>query len=133
MRERRPRPKSPESRLLSTSVRTEERSQRPTIHWLSHPTPFAQAIRSGRMVLVSERSPPLETGDLIPTDTIYNTGPVMLTVGRREARVLYSLASPGYAGLDQVLFEVPSGVSGNVPVQANMGTIRLNSVMIPVR
>ena len=63
-------------------------------------------------------APPVETGELTPTDTIYNTGPVTLTVGGREARVLYSLASPGYVGLDQVLFEVPSGVSGNVPVQA---------------
>ena len=45
--------------------------------------------------------------------------------------MLYSLASPGYVGLDQVLFEVPSGVIGNVPVQATMGTIRSNSVMIP--
>ena len=50
----------------------------------------------------------------------HRTGHV--TVGGREARVLYSLASPGYAGLDQVLFEVPSGVSGNVPVQATMGS-----------
>jgi uncharacterized protein (TIGR03437 family) len=81
--------------------------------------------------------PALNAGDITPGDMVYNTGTVTATVGGRDARVLYSIASPGYAGLYQVLFEVPAGVTsltGNVPVQVSMGgTIRSNSVNLQVR
>jgi uncharacterized protein (TIGR03437 family) len=78
-------------------------------------------------------APMLATGDLPGFDALYDTGPVTLTVGGRDAMVMASVATPGYAGLTQVLFRVPEGVSGNVPVVATVGSVRSNSVSLPVR
>jgi uncharacterized protein (TIGR03437 family) len=78
-------------------------------------------------------APRLNTGDLAGTSALYDTGTVTLTVAGREARVLASVASPGYAGLYQILFMVPEGVSGNSPVVATVGGVRSNSVNLNVR
>ena len=77
--------------------------------------------------------PRLNTGDLAGTSALYDTAPVTLTVGGRVAEVLASVASPGYAGLYQILFRVPEGVSGNSPVVATVGGVRSNSVNLNVR
>ena len=66
-------------------------------------------------------------------DALYDTAPVTVTVGGQNATVMQSVAAPGYAGLVQVLFAVPQGVSGNVPVVVTLGGIRSNSVLLPVR
>ena len=76
-------------------------------------------------------APRLNTGDL-PMG-IYDTAAVSVTVAGREARVVEKIASPGYAGLYQVLFVVPEGATGNVPVVMTMGSTRSNSVMLTVR
>jgi uncharacterized protein (TIGR03437 family) len=78
-------------------------------------------------------APRLNTGDLPPVGNIYDTAPLTLTVGGRDARVVASVATPGYAGLYQILFEVPQGVTGSVPVVATMGSARSNSVNLAVQ
>jgi uncharacterized protein (TIGR03437 family) len=78
-------------------------------------------------------APKLNTGDLAPIGNIYDTAPVTLTVGGRDARVVAAVATPGYAGLYQILFEVPQGVTGRAPVVATMGTTRSNSVNLTVQ
>jgi uncharacterized protein (TIGR03437 family) len=78
-------------------------------------------------------APTLSTGDLASVGSLYDTAPVTITVGGQNARVMNSVATPGYAGLYQVLFEVPQGVTGNVPVVATMGSTRSNSVNLAVR
>jgi uncharacterized protein (TIGR03437 family) len=78
-------------------------------------------------------APSLNTGDLPAIGALYDTAPVTLTVGGREAKVMATVATPGYAGLYQVLFEVPQGVTGNAPVIATMGSTRSNSVNLAVR
>jgi uncharacterized protein (TIGR03437 family) len=78
-------------------------------------------------------APRLNTGDLPAIGNLYDTAPVSLTVGGRDAKVMATVATPGYAGLYQVLFEVPQGVTGNVPVIATMGSTRSNSVNLTVR
>jgi uncharacterized protein (TIGR03437 family) len=75
----------------------------------------------------------LNTGDLAGRTALYDTAPVTLTVGGRVAEVLASVASPGYAGLNQILFRVPEGVSGNSPVVATIGGVRSNSVNLNVQ
>ena len=78
-------------------------------------------------------APRLNTGDLAAIGSIYDTAPVTITVGGRDARVIATVATPGYAGLYQVLFEVPNGVTGKVPVVATMGSTRSNTVLLTVQ
>jgi uncharacterized protein (TIGR03437 family) len=78
-------------------------------------------------------APSLTTGDLPSFNALYDTAPVTVTVGGRDAMVVASVATPGYAGLNQILFMVPQGVTGNVPVVATVGTVRSNSVLLPVQ
>jgi uncharacterized protein (TIGR03437 family) len=78
-------------------------------------------------------APRLATGDLPALGSLYDTAPVTITVGGQNATVVASVAAPGYAGLNQILFMVPQGVSGNVPVVATVGGVRSNSIMLPVR
>jgi uncharacterized protein (TIGR03437 family) len=76
---------------------------------------------------------PLVTGDLPALNALYDTAPVRLTVGGRDAEVTASVATPGYAGLVQVLFRVPEGLTADSPVVVTMGSTRSNTVMLPVR
>jgi uncharacterized protein (TIGR03437 family) len=83
-------------------------------------------------------TPALSSGQITPlpgtAGTFYNTGAATVTVGGREARVIYSLASPGFGGLYQTAFEVPTGVAaGNVPVVLRVGGVASNSVNIAVQ
>jgi uncharacterized protein (TIGR03437 family) len=100
--------------------------------------------RAGDIVLaystgLGVTSPALQSGQITPapgaTNTYYNTSsPVTVTVGGREARVIYSLASPGFAGLYQTAFEIPAGAgTGNVPVVLSIGGVRSNSVNISLQ
>ena len=47
--------------------------------------------------------------------------------------MIYSAASPGFAGLYQIAFTVPSGLTGNQPLQIVMGAATSNIVTIPVQ
>jgi uncharacterized protein (TIGR03437 family) len=67
---------------------------------------------------LGQTTPPLTTGNVQPGDgTTFNfTSPVTVTIGGKTAQVIYSIASPGFAGLYQTAVVVPQGVTGNVPV-----------------
>jgi uncharacterized protein (TIGR03437 family) len=76
---------------------------------------------------------PLATGQITPFGDLYNTQPVTVTIGGQEAPVIYSLASPGYLGLNQVAVRVPQGLSGALPLVVRSGSTTSNSVTIFVR
>jgi uncharacterized protein (TIGR03437 family) len=96
--------------------------------------------RAGDVILVYSTglgvtTPALQSGQITPlpgtSTTYYNTAPATVTVGGREARVIYSIASPGFGGLYQTAFEVPTGAgTGSVPVSMRVGGIASNSVNI---
>ncbi|MEO7143294.1 MAG: CHRD domain-containing protein, partial [Bryobacteraceae bacterium] len=78
--------------------------------------------------------PPLSTGLLVPTDTFYDTVPVTATVGGQSAGVLYSIASPGFAGLYQVAIQIPLGsAGGNQPLALSIGNAASNRVNIAIQ
>jgi uncharacterized protein (TIGR03437 family) len=99
--------------------------------------------RAGDIVLVystglGATTSALQSGQITPapgtTNTFYTTAPATVTVGGREARVIYSIASPGFAGLYQTAFEVPAGAgTGNVPVVLRVGGVASNSVNIALQ
>ena len=79
-------------------------------------------------------TPALATGQVVPGTTIANTPTVTATIGGQNAFVIYSIASPFFAGLYQVAITVPSGVAGSsVPVVIQQGSVRSNTVNIPVQ
>ncbi len=73
----------------------------------------------------------LQTGSL--GSMIYATGPVSVTIGGQNAPVIYSVSSPGFAGLYQIAVRVPAGVTGTVPVVVTAGPNKSNSVNLVVR
>jgi uncharacterized protein (TIGR03437 family) len=98
----------------------------------------ANPARSGDVILVyatglGQTTPPITTGGLVPADMIANTATATATIGGQDAKVIYSIASPGFAGLNQVALTVPSGVSGSVPVVITQGTTKSNAVNIAVQ
>jgi uncharacterized protein (TIGR03437 family) len=82
---------------------------------------------------LGQTTPALTTGRIVPSDTLPATRPVTATVGGHNATVVYSAASPGFTGLYQVAVTVPSGVTGQVPLQLQMGTAASNTVTISVQ
>jgi uncharacterized protein (TIGR03437 family) len=82
---------------------------------------------------LGQTSPALTTGRIVPSTTLPNTRPVTATIGGHNATVVYSAASPGFTGLYQVAVTVPSGISGQVPLQLQMGTATSNTVSISVQ
>jgi uncharacterized protein (TIGR03437 family) len=94
--------------------------------------------RAGDVLLVyltglGQTTPALTTGRLVPATSLPNTRPVTATIGGRPATVVYSAASPGFTGLYQVAVTVPSGVTGQSPLQLQMGNATSNTVTIPVQ
>lgn len=95
-------------------------------------------VRAGDAILIYATglgltTPALPTGGLVPAGTIANTAAVTATVGGQNAAVIYSIASPGAAGLYQVAVTVPSGVTGSVPVVIQQGSAKSNAVNINVQ
>ncbi len=82
---------------------------------------------------LGQTTPALQTGNLQAGTGFNNTGTVTVTIGGQNAPVVYSIASPGFAGLYQVAVTVPTGVSGSVPVILKAGTGTSNTVNIPVK
>lgn len=84
---------------------------------------------------LGQTTPTLRTGSLqSPTGGSFNnTVDVAVTIGGQTARVIYSIASPGFAGLYQTAVVVPSGVTGTSAVLLRVGTVASNSVNIAVR
>ncbi len=58
---------------------------------------------------------------------------VTASVGGRAAPVFFAGLAPGFTGLYQVNFQVPEGVSGNVPLTISSGGRLSNSVIVSVR
>jgi uncharacterized protein (TIGR03437 family) len=78
-------------------------------------------------------TPAIPTGALAPLSPLANTAPVTVTIGGKSAGVIYSIASPQFAGLYQVAVSVPSGVTGTVPLVLQQGGVNSNAVTIPVQ
>jgi uncharacterized protein (TIGR03437 family) len=83
---------------------------------------------------LGQTTPPQETGKAAPLSPLAETAPVSVNIGGADAEVIYSIASPGYAGLYQVAVEMPAGVSaGNADLFLLVGPARSNTVKIVVR
>jgi uncharacterized protein (TIGR03437 family) len=98
----------------------------------------ANPARIGDTLLVyltglGQTTPALTTGRIVPATALPATRPVTATMGGQPATVVYSAASPGFTGLYQVAVTVPTGVTGQVPLQLQMGAATSNTVTIPVQ
>ena len=82
---------------------------------------------------LGQTSPALTTGALAPANPLDNTTTVSVTIGSQAATPIYSIASPGFAGLYQTAVTIPSGVSGNAAVVLKSGTASSNTVTIAVQ
>jgi uncharacterized protein (TIGR03437 family) len=82
---------------------------------------------------MGQTTPALTTGGLVGATTIANTSTVTATIGGKDATVVASVASPGFAGLYQVAITVPSGLSGSSAVVLTQNGVKSNSVNIPVQ
>lgn len=94
--------------------------------------------KAGDVLLVyltglGQTTPPLQTGNLQTGSALNNTTTVTATIGGQPAPVVYSIASPGFAGLYQVAVTVPSGVTGSAALVLKTGTATSNTVNIPVK
>ena len=79
-------------------------------------------------------TPAIGTGALAGGPPFGATAPATVTIGGREAEVIYSLASPGFVGLYQVAVRVPPGLSaGNQAVVLRIGGVGSNSVNLAVQ
>ncbi|MEP7365613.1 MAG: CHRD domain-containing protein [Acidobacteriota bacterium] len=77
---------------------------------------------------------PTATGEIVPASPFRNTATTTATIGGVNAPVLYSIASPGYAGLYQTAISVPAGLSAGVqPLVLTINGAASNSVSIMVR
>ena len=93
-------------------------------------------VKAGDVVVVymtglGATTPAVTTGAIVTG--LPNTSPVTATIGGQNATVAYSIASPGFAGLNQVAITVPPGAAGSVPLVVSQGTAKSNSVNIQVQ
>jgi uncharacterized protein (TIGR03437 family) len=103
----------------------------------------SNAARAGDIILVYSTGLPaassMTSGQIVPLGQSDNpvftsTVPVRVTVGSRDARVIYSILSPGFVGLSQTAFVVPEGVTaGAQPVVITAGSTASNSVDMRVQ
>lgn len=83
---------------------------------------------------LGQTTPALVTGELTPASPLKNTSQVTVTVGGVNAPVLYSVASPGFAGLYQTAIRMPAGLqAGAQPLVLSVGGAASNSVNVMVR
>jgi len=82
---------------------------------------------------LGQTTPALQTGSLQSTTDLQRTGTVTVTVGGTNAPVIYSIASPGLAGVYQIAFTVPAGKTGNLPLIVQAGAATSNTVNIAVQ
>ena len=98
----------------------------------------ANPAKAGDILLVyatglGQTSPALTTGTLVAASPLSQTAPVTATLGGKAATVVYSAASPGFAGLYQVAVTGPVGVTGAIPLQFTLGGAASNTVTINVQ
>jgi uncharacterized protein (TIGR03437 family) len=100
----------------------------------------ANRARVGEVIVIystglGQTTPAAQTGVLlVPPSNGFNTTPtVTVDFGGTAGQVVYSIGSPGFAGLYQTAVTVPTGVSGNVNVTLRSGTVASNAVVVPVQ
>ena len=98
------------------------------------------SVKAGDVIVIfstglGQTTPAAQTGTLLvpPSSGFNNTGTVTVTIGGQSAPVVYSIGSPGFAGLYQTAVTVPSGVTGTVKVILNAGSVASNSVNLAVQ
>ncbi|HZO53676.1 MAG TPA: CHRD domain-containing protein [Bryobacteraceae bacterium] len=83
---------------------------------------------------MGQTTPATATGEITPNSPLRNTAATTVTIAGVNAPVIYSLASPGFAGLYQTAIRVPAGLSaGNQPLVLTVNNVASNSVNIMVR
>ncbi|MBZ5619028.1 MAG: CHRD domain-containing protein [Acidobacteriia bacterium] len=97
-------------------------------------------VKAGDVIVVfstglGQTTPPAQTGVLLqpPAGGFNNTGTVSATIGGQTAAVVYSIASPGFAGLYQTAVTVPAGVSGTAKMALSAGGTASNTVNLAVQ
>jgi uncharacterized protein (TIGR03437 family) len=100
----------------------------------------ANKAKAGDIIVIystglGQVTPAALTGVLLqpPAASFNNTGTVTVSISGQNAAVIYSIASPGFAGLYQTAVTIPAGVTGSVPVVLSSGTTKSNSVNISVQ
>ena len=85
---------------------------------------------------MGQTTPILTTGQTVPLGPpFFNTAPATVTIGGRNATVIYSIAAPPYvAGLYQMAVTLPAALGpGSVPIVLSAGGLASNIVTIPVQ
>ncbi|MBM3811272.1 MAG: CHRD domain-containing protein [Acidimicrobiia bacterium] len=87
------------------------------------------------MTGMGQTAPPIFTGRLVgPATPLPVTAQPAVTIGGATAEVIYSIASPGFVGLNQVAVRMPAGIAaGTAPVIVRIGPAVSNTVNIAVR
>jgi uncharacterized protein (TIGR03437 family) len=101
----------------------------------------ANAAKAGDTIVIystglGQTTPAVETGTLVvpPSGGFNNTATVTVTIGGVNAPVVYSIASPGFAGLYQTAVTVPSGLTGSTaPLILRSGTTASNTVNLAIQ
>lgn len=94
---------------------------------------------AGDIVLIystglGQTTPVLETGKPAAYPPAAETARVQVTIGGRAADVVYSIASPGFAGLYQTAVRVPAGVTpGNARLTLSVAGVSSNETTMAVR
>jgi uncharacterized protein (TIGR03437 family) len=82
---------------------------------------------------LGQTTPALATGGVVPAGTSPATATVTVTIGGKNAPVISSVAAPFPPGLYQVAVQVPSGITGSVPVVIQEGDAKSNAVTVAVQ
>ena len=83
---------------------------------------------------MGQTTPATATGEIVPASPLKDTAATTATIGGVNAPVIYSVASPGFAGLYQTAVRVPAGLAaGNQPLVLTVNGVASNSVNIMLR
>jgi uncharacterized protein (TIGR03437 family) len=84
---------------------------------------------------LGQTTDPLNTARVVPSGPpFFSTLPVTVTIGTQTAPAVYSIAAPGYTGLFQVAFVMPSGIApGAAPLSISLNGESSNVVTIAVK
>lgn len=96
--------------------------------------PAPAILKNTDFSLVSA-SNPAKSGDVV---LVYCTGlaadtPASVTIGGSAAPVIYTLPSPGFAGLFQVAITVPAGLTGNQSLVIQQGGAASNTITLAMK
>jgi uncharacterized protein (TIGR03437 family) len=83
---------------------------------------------------LGQTTPALATGEVVAASPFKDTAVTTATIAGVNAPVIYSIASPGFAGLYQTAIRVPAGIAaGNQPLVLTTNNAASNSVNIAVK